>query len=275
MSIPHLLHVPVVTPQAKVRFANEFWILILGSFHSGRSLIIRISQQQRWVNFDGGQSTSDCISLSDDIFEDRYVSQQCEWFELGIESILLQRKQIIEKFKITIKLEAKSWRFRSRSFPDFARIYRSSEGTSIVCKNLVLLRSIQDFQRMESREMSGSRPISNYIWIQDLYRCVWILIRTSERTLCYILLDFKQIHENFIRQLKDHSGIVPSKSRSCLSDYSQRAVAWINKCGNLGLKSECYVYFTKWISHITAYEGRWVPPWHRSWGCTSTPHKTE
>ena len=145
-----------MTPQAKVRFANGFWILILGSFHSGSSLIIRISQQQRWVNFDGGQSTSDCISLSDDIFVDRDVSQQCEWFELGIESILLQRKQIIEKFKITIKLGGKSWRFRSRFFPDFARIYRSSEGTSIVCKNLVLLRSIQDFQRIESREMSGS-----------------------------------------------------------------------------------------------------------------------
>ena len=44
---------------------------------------------------------------------------------------------MIEKLKITIELEAKSWRFRSRSFPDFVRITLSSEETSIACKNLV------------------------------------------------------------------------------------------------------------------------------------------
>jgi hypothetical protein len=44
----------------------------------------------------------------------------------------------MEELKITIELEAKSWRFRFRSFPDFARITRSSEETSIFRTNLVL-----------------------------------------------------------------------------------------------------------------------------------------
>ena len=57
-----------MTSQANVRFSDGFCMLILGSFHSGRSLIIRISQQQNWVNIDGRQSMARFISLGDVYF---------------------------------------------------------------------------------------------------------------------------------------------------------------------------------------------------------------
>ena len=43
-------------------------MLFLGSFHSSRSLSIRISRQQRWVNINGRQNTFQCISLGDVYF---------------------------------------------------------------------------------------------------------------------------------------------------------------------------------------------------------------
>ena len=62
---------PFATSQVQARFADRFCILILRSFHSSRSLSIKISQQQRWVNIDGSQSTVDFIS-----FDNVYVRRQ-------------------------------------------------------------------------------------------------------------------------------------------------------------------------------------------------------
>ena len=60
--------------------------------------------------------------------------------------------------QITIELGGKSWRFRYRSFPYFARIYRSSDGTSIVCKNLVLLKVSRIFREWKAEKCQDLSP---------------------------------------------------------------------------------------------------------------------